>query len=408
MLTKDLLKYTTRGDKVHPKYLNPTDAALVALARELEDIFQLQVGSKQRDLDDRLKQHPKAGDAVFQGLCKLLEDRCEFGDLEDTIEEQRWQWMEKARQLRLAGFEHFSAFQQVLAAEIGQPFADIEARLFADLPEFRELTRFQAYGAERLVHRYNLAQVQGLLLRASKVTITVRDADLLSRRRLLQKLRFCRLLAEFQEQREHELQIEISGPLDIFEQSQSYGLRLCQFFPYVLLFQDWSLEAELRLGEKHLQLQLDGKKPIRSHYQSFTGYIPEEFQEFIRVFNALPSADRSDWVVEEGRACLNLGQESYCMPDLTFKHPSGGERHIELFHRWHARDLRRRLDSLRAKDAESLVFGVAQELKKDTELESWLAGKQQKGVSVFTFRQFPTVKAILTYLGKVKVVSGVV
>ncbi len=80
MLTKDLLKYTRRESRVHPKYLKPTDKELIQLGDELAAIYRASVGQSWRDLNEQLKQHPESSDAVFQGFGKLLEDRFTFGE----------------------------------------------------------------------------------------------------------------------------------------------------------------------------------------------------------------------------------------------------------------------------------------------------------------------------------------
>ncbi|HYX39187.1 MAG TPA: DUF790 family protein [Oligoflexus sp.] len=403
MLTKDLLKYSRRESRVHPKYLKPNDKNLIQLGDDLAALYRLHVGQSWRDLNDQLKQHPESSDGVFQGFGKLLEDRCTFGESDETLEEQRWTWFETSRALRAQGVPSRADFEREMAEKSGRSFGAMQEQLYADLPEFRNIQTFEDISGEALVHRYNAAQIQGLLLRAQKVRFSIHEKDIVTRRRLLQKLRFCRLLAEFVENPEGALTLEISGPLSMFDQVQSYGMRLCQFFPYVLLMPKWELEATVKLGENYYDLKIDSSKPIRSHYRSFSGYIPEEFQAFIRAFNALPAVDRKDWLVEEGQEHLNLGQQCYSFPDLTLRHKNGVQRHLELFHKWHESELRKRLTVLADFKEAPLILGISQDLAKDPNVEGLLARAKETGISIFTFRQFPTVKAILTYLPKVKV-----
>ncbi len=402
MLTKDLLKYTIRADKIFPKYLKPTDRAFTSLASELEGFYARSIGRRYRELGEDLKQSPQAGETVFQGFCKLLEDRCTFSGVDLEVEEQRWNWMLKARALRQETYSSYAEFQGAVSQSLGISLLEIQDRLYGDLEENKVMISFEPLGGERLVHRYNLAQIQGLLLRAVRVRVKVRSADLLERRRLLQRLRFCHLLAEFSEE-ENELSLELSGPLALFEQTQSYGMRLCRFFPYIVLFDQWTLEADIRIGEKSLSLSLDDSRPIRSHYRSFTGHIPEEFKELISAFNQLSEAERKGWTVEIGSECLNLGQQNYCVPDMSFRHPAGAVRHLEIFHRWHKAELLRRLEGLGLEQNENFFFGVSKDISKDSDLEARLAKFQERDISIFTFRQFPSLKAILTYLAKVKV-----
>lgn len=405
MLTKDLLKYSRRDSRVHPKYLKPTDKELIQLGDELAGLYRAHVGQSSKDLSEQLKQHPESSDTVFQGFSKLLEDRCTFGEADEILEEQRWQWFELSRALRTEGLPSRAAFEQQIAEKSGRGFGVMQEQLYADLPEFRSIQTFEDISGEALLHRYNAAQIQGLLLRAQKVQFTIHEKDIVTRRRLLQKLRFCRLLAEFVENPEGALVLDISGPLSMFDQVQSYGMRLCQFFPYVLLMPKWELEATVKLGENYYDLKIDSSKPIRSHYRSFSGYIPEEFQAFIRAFNALSCEERKDWKVEDGQEHLNLGQQCYSFPDLTLRHASGVVRHLELFHKWHEGELRKRISVLSEVKEVPLILGMSQDLAKEPSVEGLLARAKETGISIFTFRQFPTVKAILTYLPKVK--SGI-
>jgi predicted nuclease of restriction endonuclease-like RecB superfamily len=402
MLTKDLLKFSRRDQRVHPKYLKPNDKTLIQTADELSRLYKAYVGQSWRDLIEQIKNHPDSSDGVFQGFGKLLEDRCTFGESDEALEAQRWKWLELSRSLRLQSMQSRQDFEARMTALSGLGFEEIQNSIYSDLPEFRSIQSFDEISGEALVHRYNTAQIQGLLLRAQKVRFIIDEKDVVTRRRLLQKLRFCRLLAEFVENPEGALLLDISGPLAMFEQTQSYGMRLCQFFPYVLLMPKWQLEATVKLGENVYDMKIDSSRPIRSHYRSFTGYIPEEFQAFIKAFNALPTNDRQAWSVEEGQEHLNLGHQSYSFPDLTLRHESGALRHLELFHKWHEAELRKRLEVLAGVKNVPLVLGVSLELAKSPSMEGLLAYSKEIGISIFTFRLFPTVKAILTYLPKVK------
>lgn len=401
MLTKDLLKFTRRENRVHPKYLKPDDQKFVRLADELANLYRGHVGQSWRDLNEVLRQHPDSSDGIFQGFGKLLEDRCTFGESDEAVEEKRWQWLELSRRLRSNGITSRADFEMQMAEQAGQDFSALQEQVYADLPEFRSIQSFEDIAGETLIHRYNAAQIQGLLLRAQKVRFSIREKDVVTRRRLLQKLRFCRLLAEFVENPEGALVLDISGPLAMFEQVQSYGMRLCQFFPYVLLAPKWELEATVKLGENYYDLKCDSTKPIRSHYRGFSGYIPEEFKSLMLAFNDLPQMERGHWTIEEGQEHLNLGQQCYSFPDLTLRHESGLLRHLELFHRWHEGELRKRLTVLIGLEEAPLIIGISRDLAKEPALEGLLARAKETGISIFAFRQFPTVKAILTYLPKV-------
>lgn len=397
MLTKDLLKYTVRADKVFPKYVKPNDAEALSFARYLVDIYEASKGQKQQILADQIKQHPKSGSPLFNGLSKLLEDRCTFADSENEVEDQRWELFAKAKELRHSRVMSIPEFQASLAQSFNASFPQLEASLYGDLPEFRIIQDFEVVDPVDLVHRYNASQIQGLILRSRSLSIIIRDRDAIKKRRLLQRLKFWRLLAEIDETAE-ELKISLSGPLSLFDKSATYGSRLSNFFPNVLLMDKWEIKAEVKIAEKVLGLELDSSKPIKSHYGSFKGYIPAEFKEFINIFNSLPEEQRKGWVAIEGEDVLNLGQQSYSVPDISFQNRKGKRLHLELFHKWHEIQLKQRVDAMRAAACDELILGVSAELLAAEKLGEMLGKSRASAPKIFTFKRFPTPKAILAYL----------
>ncbi len=398
MLTKNLLKYTVRGDKVFPKYLNPKDEEAHGWAVFLLDAYSEGVGGKHQDLLERLKLHPSAHKVGFQALSKLLEDRCEFsGDGEDH-EVRRWALFEASKNLRAEKPEELAEFRRAVAAQCALQESEIDSKLYADLPEFRLLTSFASLDKEELIHRLNAAQVQGLLLRSTAMEVTIQDGDLIKRRRLLQRLKFWRLLAEVEESQK-ELKITISGPLSLFEASQTYGMRLSNFFPYILLMDKWSVRADIKFPERTLQLEVDSKRLIQSHYKQFSGYVPLEFQEFLKAFNNLEAELAQGWGAELATTVLNLGQQNYVVPDVTFRHPDGRFMHLELFHKWHESQLKERIKVMGPNT--NIILGVAKDLLDKASSELGAMDERVKARRLMAFRKFPTPKAIMTYLSLV-------
>lgn len=398
MLTKDLLKYSVRTDKIFPKYVKPNDAEALSFAHYLVDIYESAKGQKQQNLLDRLKQHPKSSSPLFNGLNKLLEDRCTYADSESELEEQRWDLFTKAKDLRNTGLMSIAEFQEAIAKSTGVTnFSQVESQLYGDLPEFRVVQDFEGIAPVDLVHRYNSAQIQGLILRSRSLSIIVRDKDAIKKRRFLQRLKFWRLLAEIDETAD-ELKIDLSGPLSLFDKSATYGSRLSNFFPNILLMDKWEIKAEVKIAEKVLTLELDSSKPIKSHYSGFKGYIPTEFKEFINIFNGLSEDQRKGWVAMEGEDVLNLGQQSYSVPDFSFQNKKGKRIHLELFHKWHEMQLKQRLEALKQSSCGDLILGISGELMGPETIAEILGKSRASKAKIFRFKRFPTPKAILAYL----------
>jgi predicted nuclease of restriction endonuclease-like RecB superfamily len=396
MLTKDQLKYTVRADKIFPKYVKPSDAEANQYAQYLVETFSHARGQKQHSLNEKIKEHPKSSSILFAGLSKLLEDRCEYLESEDAVEQYRWAAFSKAKAIRNSGLMTIREYQAGLMDAMSQDFPSIENRLYSDLPEFRIIEKFDPIDPIDLIHRYNASQIQGLILRSRSLTLTVNDKDPIKRRRFLQRLKFWRLLAEVQESKDGLL-IDLSGPLAIFDKSATYGGRLSNFFPNILLMDKWSIVADIKIDEKTLTLELDSSKPIKSHYGYLKGYIPPEFKEFIKIFNEIPVLQRHGFEAMEGDDILNLGGQNYSVPDISFQNAEGKRIHLELFHKWHEAQLKQRVDALMKARSVSLILGVAGELLPKEKVKE-MNNSSNPALSIFSFKQFPTPKAIMAYL----------
>ncbi len=376
MLTKEHLKYRVRKDQVKPVLIAADDAAARATAQAMLAVFQDAVGMSLSDLDE-------AAVAVADGdmgraFAKLLTDACGMAD--DDGETAAWRW-------------------DVL----------VQAQC-------RVVTSYDGMDDDMLIRRYNCAQVQGLLLRARRVVIRLKDAALGDKRELFRQLKFHQLIGLVRDEA-GVVEVELSGPLSIFEQSATYGMRLANFFPHLPLLPRWEITADLKLKEREVSLTLGEKSGLLSVYRQRSVYIPEELQAFVAAFNEREYG----WQASVGGEFVPLGQESYCFPDLTLttsvvsKHaglalpkgkkanspePSNRVVHVELFHRWHAKALLGRLQVLDKKPVSGLLLGVAKNLAKSPDLAPLLQASPWFNKFGFVFSEFPTPKTVAALLDK--------
>lgn len=395
MLTKDLLKFTVRGTKVYPRYVDYRDEAHLETARALESLFEASVNLRYCDLQKNISENFSSPSPLVNGLIKLLEDRCQFQEVSGEIEEFRWQVFQLAQNIRHQNLElDRRGFAEQIASKMQMDTESIRQKLYSDLPVQRIIMEFQPYGAENLLHRYNCAQIQGLLLRARHLEIEIPALSLIEKRRLFQKLKFHRLLVEHKS--DQPFCIRLSGPMSLFESNLTYGLRLASFFPYILHAKSWRILADIRINGKDLTLDVSSKRTIRSHYKLLSGYIPEEYQSFIELFNK--RSEKSGWQVQAADDFLNLGKQSYCFPDFKLLAGDGRRIYVELFHRWHQHQLQQRLEVLEAKSSEQLLIGICNSLKINPKIEEKLMELQQLGFKSFKFKGFPSPRAVLAQL----------
>jgi len=394
MLTKDHLKFAVRSGRIKPFFIAPSDQATRALAEELLAIAQANVGVSAGELQDVLQGVSDIG--VAAGLRKLILDRCELAEDDGQIGEARWRALAAAQELRSTAVGlPLQDFQARIGAELGQPFATLQLQLYADLPGARRVNEIPQQSAENLIDRYNCAQVQGLLLRARRVSVTTKKATLGEKRELFRQMKFHRLMADVVDQDGH-LTVSLSGPLSLFDEATTYGMRLANFFPHVLNLTSWQVDADVQIKNRVLELRLDQKAGLRSHYRHHLPHIPPELLACVDALNQRSK----DWQAAPGADFVHIGKESYCFPDLAFCHRTGKKVHLELFHRWHASTLLGRLQAVESLGVSNLVLGVHKKLAQSKELAPRLAESEWFGNHGIIFADFPTPKVLLEQLGR--------
>jgi predicted nuclease of restriction endonuclease-like RecB superfamily len=257
--------------------------------------------------------------------------------------------------------------------------------------------KFRKITGEALLHRYNCALVQGLLLRSEKIKLKLPESGTASLRQLLKYLRFNKLLAKisFDHKKRKSIDMQIDGPLSMFLQTQKYGLNLANFFPAVLHQQEWELDATVRIHKNRTYiLQLDQSCGIRSHLRQFLAYVPEEIQKLgQQLAKKLP-----DWTLSSSNDFVPLSGENMCFPDYLLKHISGKKVPLELFHNWHSAPLLNRLSQLEAQKEAPLLIGINRSLLKNKDVENKLETSSYFTRFGFLFRDVPTAAMLLPRL----------
>ncbi len=405
MLTKDLLRHTKHKGRVRPLLINPKDETLLGVAQQLIDLFKASVGETRESLLESSKQviDVSACEAsIARGFEKLLLDRTEFDSApkEELFAFRKNLFTRTSQLLAQENFLNLRAYQTRVQQEFAHSAKALGHQLYRDLPLYQQVLACKPYSAENLLHRYNCAQVQGLLIRCNSLELYVTSSQSPQLRQLCKYLRFHQLLARIQkdEYDEEEYKIIIDGPLSLFYQTQKYGLNLALFFPAILHQPEWELSAEIQLTKtKTYRLEIDDSCGIRSHYHQFLAYVPEEIEMFQQNFqNKTP-----DWTLEPASDFIPLEGELYCFPDYTLKHVSGKKVSMELFHAWHSSHLTMRLEQLKALSQPPLIIGVVKSLLKDPLVEEALSYSEYFEQYGFVFRQTPTIDKILPILAKI-------
>lgn len=145
-------------------------------------------------------------------------------------------------------------------------------------------------------------------------------------------------------------------------------------------------------------MKLDNKAALVSHYRNLSGYIPEE----IRLYHRLFAEKSGDWQITGDTPFLDAGEQEIIFPDISFTSGTTGKTiHLELFHRWHASLLDRRIDLLKHHPELPLILGIDRALVASPEvLAEKLSDAPHLLDRCWLFRDFPGVDSTLRVLKK--------
>ncbi len=398
MLTGKMLRVRYARDRILPHYLDVRDPAWLEVAERLLELFRGQEGKTrgelEQDLADTFGDDP--GQLVHQGLAKLLEDRCDFEVVSGHPPEQIRAAVFRAASVARQGLEdqkgegenlsHPFGFDRdaVLgraADELGLTPEAIEQGLFADLKSEQRLAKFEYVTAERLLQRYNVALAQAVLLRCTRVHVTVRGEPPQRYRQLLRRIKFHRLVCEFEKPAPETFVLHLDGPLSLFSATQRYGLQLALFLPALLLCRDFELRAELRWGaqRKPKVFLLTSADGLVSHYPDTGMYLPAEMGLFAELFRKRVA----DWELTEETEVFPLGS-GFWVPDFRLVHrPSGRTVFLEVLGFWRRASAEQHLARLRQHAPEPFLLAVSDQLHiEDADLGDLPAG-------IHRFRNMP-------------------
>ena len=406
MLTRDLLRYKTSAGKITPKFIDPSDPVLRHFACDLVETFRASLHAPKHEIEQSLSPllNSIPDRKLAAGLFKIYDDRCVYSG----NSEFDWPAMRRtlfARSSVMLGSckegDPFSDFRNDVFAAAGESVIPLAENIYADLPEFELLMQTCDLTPAFLLEKYNTILVQSLVLHADCIKVRIEEPDSAKMRRFFKYLRFFRLLAESLECSQWSgnapglVELRIDGPASILDQSAKYGLQLASFLPALFCMSKWKFSCVLDLnGEK--KLKLDQGSGLAAQFGRFGIHIPEEVKMFVKLFpERIP-----DWkIVPESPFLRGHRRQEFVFPDMMFR-KEGKTAYLELFHRWHIRQLEDRLKFLRENPMIPLILGVeSSALKSAPSLKTSLEQHELYGKRIFLFRDFPSIEKIRKILG---------
>ncbi len=403
MLTPALIQALCRKGRLYPRFAPPEAAEwgerLIALYQEARQ-NSLTAGEQEELL--KPLQEEMANPKLFAALRKLLEERCHYAlPAEADYPAMRLPLLQTSAQW-LAGDDPLPSLEEwprrLQSLHPHNPLA-ATGQLYGDLPENQVLRDFDAPTPQELVDRYNTGVIQALLLGCRSLEVTLRAQNAPQLRRLCQYLRFFRLLAEIRpaEGDPTSLSLTVDGPAAILEQGKRYGLQLALFFPALCTMPQWHIALRLPWHGQEALLELDQTSGLKCPYHHFAAALPEE----VRLFQENLRQQDGPWELREEYLPLQGEEARFLFPDFTFQRKGSPQLlFLELFHRWHCRELPRRLEWLSQHPESPLVLGVERTLLKRKEIAQALEHFPLLPHRGFLYRDFPTVEKTLRTLEK--------
>ena len=348
------------------------NADTLALAAELIAVFRTAQGRTRRVLEAELQvlEGDHTNYRVKRGLAHLLasafstfERRCPL----DPAELRRRVFALSAPSVPSLqqSLATLTAVADTLSRELGRDIgpAEVRAWLYADLPEAHVLTHFEAPRPEALLERYNLAQAQGVLYRASQVVLTAHRNDPGEYKLLFRYLKLFGLMAYIEGDADHGFTLTIDGPASLFTPSPRYGLALAKLLPALLHVTRWHLTATLvprQRSSSTLQstrFTLEAGCDLVSHYPPGKPYDSILEQAFAERWAKTPTA----WRLEREVDLIPL-PGSVMVPDFRLVHPDGRSVLLELVGYWRPEYLRKKFAQVRRAGREDVILAVSERL----------------------------------------------
>lgn len=390
MLTGKMVRVRHARNRLIPAYIDANDPQWQSVAERLLDLYRSLQGCSRSELEEEITE--ALGDnptqLVHQGLAKLLEDRCEF-DVESSHppDELREKIFSMATVRRKEGTFDRSAIVEAAAEELGISVEQVDRGLFADLKMEQRLNRFKDCTVEQLLHRYNVALAQAILLRSTGVKIDIRGETPGRYRQLFRAIKFHRLICEIHNAGPDAYTLMLDGPLSLFSSTQKYGMQLAMFLPALLQCKRFDLKAIVRWGteRKEKEFVLDSGEGLRSHTVDHGDYIPKE----LTLFEDLFRKQIGDWDISSETAVVPVGT-SFWIPDFVLTHKKSKRSvYLEILGFWRRTDVDKHCLRLQRELKAPFVLAVSEQFNIDE------AASENANAAIYQFKRTPLPEEVV-------------
>lgn len=372
MLPTDLLLHRYSGEEIVPKRLPLSDENM-AIATELIQLFSEAKGGTRGELNRQLQElEGESTDyRIKRGLAHLLNSEA-FSKFEtvsplDPIDLRQRVFALSAQTIPSpqATQTTLQAVADTLTQELDREVLpqQVHTGLYADLPDNQILISFEAPTPEALLHRYNLAQVQGVFYRASHVTINAHRNDPGEYKLLFRYMKLFSLMTYIEGDADHGFTLTIDGPTSLFKPNTHYGLKLAMLLPALLHVTKWSLTATLQLKDSYSGNSRSGRFSLNSDCGLVTHYPPGKTYDSLleEGFVDRWSKAKTEWRLEREVDLIPI-PGSVMIPDFRLVHPDGRSLLLEIVGYWRPEYLKKKFSQVRQSGREDLILAVSERL----------------------------------------------
>ncbi|MGG6241484.1 DUF790 family protein [Nodosilinea sp. AN01ver1] len=369
-LPSDLLIHRFQGEGLQPKRL-ALDGANRAIAADLIQLFQQQVGQTQGDLNRQLQdlEGEDTNYRIKRGLAHILRNSFATFDVVSPLEPIELR--RRVFALAAQGVPSAAATQATLTT-LGQQLseeldrevsvADLRQGLYADRQDNHILIEFDAPTPDALIHRYNLSQTQGVFYKASDLVMHLYRNDPGQYKLMFRYLKLFRLMTYIEGDADQGFTITIDGPASLFKPSTRYGVDIAKLIPAILHVSKWRLTATLQMKDSYTQqvkprqFSLDSDCGLVTHYPPGKTYDSMIEESFVSRWPA-----KTPWRLEREVDLVPL-PGSVMIPDFRVVHPDGREYLLEIVGYWRPEYLRKKFAQVRKSGCDNLILAVSERL----------------------------------------------
>lgn len=371
MLPTDLLHYRFRGETVVPQRL-PLDERILEMAGEAIAAFTDYQGQTQGALDEHLQilEGDSTDYRIKRSFAHILRNSFSTFEMISPLEpmelrDRLFTLASQAPPTPARRAQTLATLAEQLSEEQGKLVlpAAIEQGLYADLPENRILTQFDPPNPADLIHRYNLAQVQGIFYKASEVVIQAHRNVPGQYKLLFRYLKLFQLMTYIEGDVDHGFTISLDGPTSLFKPSTRYGLAFAKMLPALLHVTKWSLKATLQHKDSYSkavrqgQFSLDQGCDLVTHYPPGKPYDSMLEAAFVARWEKL----KTPWQLEREVNLIPI-PGSVMIPDFRLVHPDGRDFILEIVGYWRPEYLQKKFRQVEQADVNNLILAISERL----------------------------------------------